>query len=107
MDTQVRIAGTAEIGVTGLAVMGVPTSPRNIAANGFVNAIHNRSAARTTALIAEHFTDDAAEQIADAKALLDADRINQAAFDAPRGKGARLTRSARAAGSTTAPRSGI
>ncbi|HEY5852551.1 MAG TPA: NADP-dependent phosphogluconate dehydrogenase [Aldersonia sp.] len=58
MDAQVRIAGTAEIGVTGLAVMGSNLA-RNFAAKGFATAVHNRSAARTTALIAEHGADGA------------------------------------------------
>ena len=58
MDSQVRTAGTAEIGVTGLAVMGSNLA-RNFAAKGFVTAIHNRSAARTTALIAAHGADGA------------------------------------------------
>ena len=42
----------AEIGVTGLAVMGSNLA-RNFARNGFVTAVHNRSFAKTTALIDE------------------------------------------------------
>jgi 6-phosphogluconate dehydrogenase len=45
--------GTADIGVTGLAVMGSNLA-RNLARNGFVTAVHNRTQARTDALIAEH-----------------------------------------------------
>ena len=40
---------TAEIGVTGLAVMGSNLA-RNLARNGFVTAVHNRSYAKTKAL---------------------------------------------------------
>ena len=47
---------TAEIGVTGLAVMGSNLA-RNLARNGFVTAIHNRSRAKTDALVAEHGSD--------------------------------------------------
>ncbi len=46
-------AGKADIGVTGLAVMGSNLA-RNFARNGFVTAVHNRSSARTRALIDEH-----------------------------------------------------
>jgi len=46
----------ADIGVTGLAVMGSNLA-RNFARNGFVTAIHNRSSAKTQALIADHGTD--------------------------------------------------
>lgn len=52
------VAGTAEIGVTGLAVMGANLA-RNFAGKGFVTAIHNRSAARTMALMTDHGTDGA------------------------------------------------
>jgi 6-phosphogluconate dehydrogenase len=44
---------TADIGVTGLAVMGSNLA-RNFARHGFTVAVHNRSAAKTKALIAEH-----------------------------------------------------
>src|SRR5690554_2967563 len=44
---------TAQIGVTGLAVMGRNLA-RNLARNGFVVAVHNRSAERTRSLVAEH-----------------------------------------------------
>jgi len=43
----------AEIGVTGLAVMGSNLA-RNFASKGFVTAIHNRSYAKTEALISDH-----------------------------------------------------
>ena len=46
-------AATAQIGVTGLAVMGRNLA-RNFARNGFTVAVHNRSVARTESLIAEH-----------------------------------------------------
>ena len=44
---------TADIGVTGMAVMGSNLA-RNFASKGFVTAIHNRTNAKTKALIAEH-----------------------------------------------------
>ncbi|MGK7224143.1 NAD(P)-binding domain-containing protein, partial [Kocuria flava] len=43
----------AQIGVTGLAVMGANLA-RNFARNGYTVALHNRSVARTDALLAEH-----------------------------------------------------
>ncbi|MFG2985813.1 NADP-dependent phosphogluconate dehydrogenase [Streptomyces sp. NPDC048258] len=43
---------TAQIGVTGLAVMGSNLA-RNFARNGFTVAVHNRTAAKTTALVQE------------------------------------------------------
>ena len=46
-------AAKAQIGVTGLAVMGSNIA-RNFARNGFVVALHNRSVGRTDALLAEH-----------------------------------------------------
>ena len=45
--------GVADIGVTGMAVMGSNLA-RNLARNGFKVAIHNRSAAKTEKVIAEH-----------------------------------------------------
>ena len=45
--------GTAQIGVTGLAVMGSNIA-RNFARHGYTVALHNRSIARTDALLAEH-----------------------------------------------------
>ncbi|MDH6246567.1 NADP-dependent phosphogluconate dehydrogenase [Mycobacterium sp. OTB74] len=44
---------TAQIGVTGLAVMGSNIA-RNFAHHGYTVALHNRSVAKTDALIAEH-----------------------------------------------------
>lgn len=43
----------AQIGVTGLAVMGSNIA-RNFARNGYTVALHNRSIAKTDALLAEH-----------------------------------------------------
>src|SRR5690242_21058399 len=43
----------AQIGVTGLAVMGRNLA-RNLARHGYGVALHNRTAARTRALVAEH-----------------------------------------------------
>ena len=48
--------GTAEIGVTGMAVMGSNLA-RNFASKGFVTAIHNRSNSKTRAVIEEHGSD--------------------------------------------------
>ncbi|MBI3687206.1 MAG: NADP-dependent phosphogluconate dehydrogenase [Actinobacteria bacterium] len=47
------MAAAAQIGVTGLAVMGRNLA-RNLARHGHTVAVHNRSQARTDALIAEH-----------------------------------------------------
>ncbi|WP_394938299.1 NADP-dependent phosphogluconate dehydrogenase [Psychromicrobium sp. YIM B11713] len=44
---------SAQIGVTGLAVMGANLA-RNLARNGFTVALHNRSASRTDELLAKH-----------------------------------------------------
>ena len=49
MSTEAR----AEIGVTGLSVMGRNLA-RNLARNGFSVALHNRSVARTNSLVADH-----------------------------------------------------
>ncbi|HNP56362.1 NADP-dependent phosphogluconate dehydrogenase [uncultured Gordonia sp.] len=46
-------SATAQIGVTGLAVMGSNIA-RNFARNGYTVAVHNRSIAKTDALLAEH-----------------------------------------------------
>ena len=43
----------AQIGVTGLAVMGRNLA-RNFARNGFTVAVHNRSAEKMHSLIADH-----------------------------------------------------
>ncbi|MBN9608084.1 MAG: phosphogluconate dehydrogenase (NADP(+)-dependent, decarboxylating) [Actinobacteria bacterium 69-20] len=64
--------GTAQIGVTGLAVMGSNLA-RNLARNGFVTAVHNRSYAKTQALIADHGNEGAfvpSESMADFVASL-------------------------------------
>jgi 6-phosphogluconate dehydrogenase len=47
------MATQAQIGVTGLAVMGRNLA-RNLARNGFSVALHNRTSARTRSLVAEH-----------------------------------------------------
>jgi 6-phosphogluconate dehydrogenase len=44
---------SAQIGVTGLAVMGANLA-RNLARNGFTVALHNRSVEKTDALLAKH-----------------------------------------------------
>lgn len=46
-------ASAAQIGVTGLAVMGRNLA-RNLARHGFTVAVHNRSPERTRSLVAEH-----------------------------------------------------
>ena len=45
--------GAADIGVTGMAVMGSNLA-RNLARNGFKVAIHNRSVGKTEKVAAEH-----------------------------------------------------
>ncbi|MBG0739096.1 NADP-dependent phosphogluconate dehydrogenase [Paeniglutamicibacter antarcticus] len=47
---------SAQIGVTGLAVMGANLA-RNLARNGFTVALHNRSVAKTDALLEKHSGD--------------------------------------------------
>lgn len=49
-------AGNAQIGVTGLAVMGSNIA-RNFARHGYTVALHNRSAAKTDALLNDHGAD--------------------------------------------------
>ncbi|MFD7032544.1 NADP-dependent phosphogluconate dehydrogenase [Streptomyces sp. NPDC059917] len=46
------MSSTAQIGVTGLAVMGSNLA-RNFARNGYTTAVHNRTAAKTRALVEE------------------------------------------------------
>mgnify|MGYP000869705526 CR=1 FL=1 len=46
----------AQIGVTGLAVMGANLA-RNLARNGYTVALHNRSVEKTDALLSEHGAD--------------------------------------------------
>ncbi|NMO00322.1 NADP-dependent phosphogluconate dehydrogenase [Gordonia sp. TBRC 11910] len=48
--------GTAQIGVTGLAVMGSNIA-RNFASHGYTVALHNRSIAKTDALLEKHGDD--------------------------------------------------
>jgi 6-phosphogluconate dehydrogenase len=48
--------GSADIGVTGLAVMGRNLA-RNIARHGHTVAVHNRTASRMTAMLADHGDD--------------------------------------------------
>ncbi|WP_167101318.1 NADP-dependent phosphogluconate dehydrogenase [Mycobacterium sp. DL592] len=48
--------GTAQIGVTGLAVMGSNLA-RNFARHGYTVALHNRSVAKTDALLEQHGAD--------------------------------------------------
>jgi 6-phosphogluconate dehydrogenase len=52
-SSESNTAGTAQIGVTGLAVMGSNIA-RNFASHGYTVALHNRSIARTDTLLAEH-----------------------------------------------------
>ncbi len=52
----VDATATADIGVTGLAVMGSNLS-RNFARNGFVTAVHNRTYSKTLDLLDEHGSD--------------------------------------------------
>jgi 6-phosphogluconate dehydrogenase len=53
MSSSETPVGTAQIGVTGLAVMGSNIA-RNFAHHGYTVALHNRSVAKTDALLAEH-----------------------------------------------------
>jgi 6-phosphogluconate dehydrogenase len=53
MAEQASTGGTAQIGVTGLAVMGRNLA-RNLARHGYAVALHNRSVDRTRNLVAEH-----------------------------------------------------
>ncbi|MEU0273316.1 NADP-dependent phosphogluconate dehydrogenase [Streptomyces sp. NPDC006307] len=68
--------GTAQIGVTGLAVMGRNLA-RNLARNGYRVAVHNRTAARTRALVDDFGHEGAfvpAESTADLVASLERPR---------------------------------
>ncbi|MGW4503959.1 NADP-dependent phosphogluconate dehydrogenase [Streptomyces sp. NPDC004436] len=62
---------TAQIGVTGLAVMGSNLA-RNFARNGFTVAVHNRTAAKTTALVEEFGHEGAFVAAGSAKEFVDA-----------------------------------
>ncbi|MFT4126899.1 MAG: NADP-dependent phosphogluconate dehydrogenase [Gordonia sp. (in: high G+C Gram-positive bacteria)] len=53
MTTAAAATAIAQIGVTGLAVMGSNIA-RNFARHGYTVALHNRSVAKTDALLAEH-----------------------------------------------------
>ncbi|WP_396903535.1 NADP-dependent phosphogluconate dehydrogenase [Mycolicibacterium phlei] len=53
MSSDESTTGTAQIGVTGLAVMGSNIA-RNFARHGYTVALHNRSVAKTDALIERH-----------------------------------------------------
>ncbi|GAA5194663.1 NADP-dependent phosphogluconate dehydrogenase [Rugosimonospora acidiphila] len=70
------VSGKAQIGVTGLAVMGRNLA-RNLARHGFTVAVHNRSAERTRSLVAEHGDEGtfvASESMADFVASLERPR---------------------------------
>jgi 6-phosphogluconate dehydrogenase len=54
--SQMSAQGSAQIGVTGLAVMGRNLA-RNLARHGHVVALHNRSPERTRSLVAQHGDD--------------------------------------------------
>ena len=56
MSSSESKTGTAQIGVTGLAVMGSNIA-RNFARHGYTVALHNRSVAKTDALLEEHGDD--------------------------------------------------
>ncbi|RYV50412.1 NADP-dependent phosphogluconate dehydrogenase [Pengzhenrongella frigida] len=66
------MSATAQIGVTGLAVMGRNLA-RNFARRGYTVAVHNRSYAKTASLVADHGTEGtfvASESMADFVASL-------------------------------------
>ncbi|MHA6508201.1 NADP-dependent phosphogluconate dehydrogenase [Tessaracoccus sp. Y1736] len=68
---------TADIGVTGMGVMGSNLA-RNLARNGHAVAIHNRSAAKTEAVMAAHGTEGTfvpAESMDDFVAALSSPRV--------------------------------
>ncbi len=70
------MSARAQIGVTGLAVMGRNLA-RNLARHGYVVAVHNRSVARTQSLVAEHGDEGTfvpAESLADFVAALERPR---------------------------------
>ncbi len=70
------MSARAQIGVTGLAVMGRNLA-RNFARNGFTVAVHNRSWAKTESLLAEHGDEGdfvGAETLADFVAALERPR---------------------------------
>ncbi len=65
------MSSTAQIGVTGLAVMGSNLA-RNFARNGFTVAVHNRTAAKTRALVEEFGHEGAFVAAESAKEFVDA-----------------------------------
>ncbi|NCT90951.1 NADP-dependent phosphogluconate dehydrogenase [Cellulomonas sp. APG4] len=70
------MSARAQIGVTGLAVMGRNLA-RNFARNGFTVAVHNRSYAKTASLVADHGDEGdfvAAESLEDFVAALERPR---------------------------------
>jgi 6-phosphogluconate dehydrogenase len=70
------MSATAQIGVTGLAVMGRNLA-RNFARHGYAVAVHNRSQAKTDSLVAEHGDDGTfvpAQSMADFVASLEQPR---------------------------------
>ncbi|MGW6131572.1 NAD(P)-binding domain-containing protein, partial [Cellulomonas sp. NPDC055163] len=70
------VEGTAQIGVTGLAVMGRNLA-RNFARHGYTVAVHNRSFAKTESLVADHGDEGvfvASESMADFVASLERPR---------------------------------
>ncbi|PVU81771.1 phosphogluconate dehydrogenase (NADP(+)-dependent, decarboxylating) (plasmid) [Cellulomonas sp. WB94] len=76
MTTPSAPVGTAQIGVTGLAVMGRNLA-RNLARHGYVTAVHNRSFAKTASLVADHGGEGAfvaSESMADFVASLERPR---------------------------------
>jgi 6-phosphogluconate dehydrogenase len=70
------MSATAQIGVTGLAVMGRNLA-RNFARHGYTVAVHNRSYAKTASLVADHAADGTfvpSESMADFVASLEVPR---------------------------------
>ncbi|MEV4760903.1 NADP-dependent phosphogluconate dehydrogenase [Micromonospora sp. NPDC049559] len=75
-EQQATAPATAQIGVTGLAVMGRNLA-RNLARHGYTVAVHNRSPERTRSLVAEHGDEGTfvpAESLADFVAALERPR---------------------------------
>ena len=76
MSVPSSAVGTAQIGVTGLAVMGRNLA-RNFARHGYTVAVHNRTFARTQSLVTEHAADGTfvpSESMADFVASLERPR---------------------------------
>ena len=70
-DSANSTTGTAQIGVTGLAVMGSNLA-RNFAHHGYTVALHNRTTAKTDALLAEHGSEGTFVRSETIKEFLDA-----------------------------------